>query len=238
MRTLENPKLLHDLPLAKSRVFSLGFVGKGRAFVHYGKTLDILELATGKTLHTIDFGSDEIRWGSNAWQKVGNRLFVAGPETSLCVIDLDTGKLADRFSINAGAGIASIHVEGSLVYCVGSPFSWVPNHNLVCYDMEMKKPFFSDLSKGDAFRPRRRRTIWNGVPVHGNKIERLTMMANAAARLTSAKRNRARGLRGRSWRERMRFGSWRFARRRWRERRARVDNRTNVTENGGGNPQA
>jgi hypothetical protein len=177
VRTLENPKLLHDLPLGKSRVYSLGFVGKGRAFVHHGKTLDILELATGKTLHTIDFGSDDIRWGSNAWQKVGNRLFVAGPETSLCVIDLEAGKLADRFSINAGAGIASIHVEGSLVYCVGSPFSWVPNHHLVCYDMEMKKPFFSDLSKGDRFFGRVAGGPYGTAYLFsGNKIERLTMM--------------------------------------------------------------
>lgn len=174
---LANNKTIHDIPVGKERVYSLGFVGKDRAFVHQGRTLAIVDLAARKTLHTIDLGSDDMRWRSNAWQKVGQRLFVAGPDTTVCVIDLQTAKLADRFHINAGAGIASIHVEGSLVYCVGSPFSWVPNHSLVCYDMEMKKPFFSDLSRGDRFFGRVAGAPYGTAYLFsGNKIERLTMM--------------------------------------------------------------
>ena len=145
--------------------------------MHHGRMLDIIELKSGKTLHTIDFKSDEMRWGSGAWQVVGKRLFVTGPETTVCVIDLETGKLADRFSINAGAGIASIHVEGSLVYCVGSPFSWVPNHNLVCYDMEMKKAFFSELSEGRRFFGRLAGGPYGTAYLfNGNKVDRITMM--------------------------------------------------------------
>src|SRR5262245_19229330 len=85
--TLENKKIVHDIDVGKERVYSFGFIGTDRAFVHRGRKLDIVELASGKTLHTIDFGSDEMRWGSGAWQIVGKRLFIAGPQTSVCVID-------------------------------------------------------------------------------------------------------------------------------------------------------
>jgi hypothetical protein len=174
---LENNKVLHEIEVGKERVYSLGFVGASKAFVHHGKSIEILELASGKTLHTINFDSDEMRWNSTAWQIVGKRLFIAGPQTTLCVIDLDSGKLVDRVSIDVGAGIASLHVVGSLVYCVGSPFSWVPNNRLVCYDLETKKTFFSKLSIQDRFLGRVAGGPYGTAFVFGgHKVERITMM--------------------------------------------------------------
>jgi len=186
---LDTGKMVHDVPVGAERIYSLGFVGKDRAFVHRGKTLDILELATGKTQHTIDFGSDEIGWRSSAWQNVGKRLFVAGPQTTVCVIDLENGKLADRFSINSGAGIASLHVEGSLVYCVGSPFSWVPNNNIVCYDMEMKKTFFANVTSNDRFLGRVAGGPYGTAHVFGgNKVERITMMGERCGTFSASEK--------------------------------------------------
>src|SRR6516162_841865 len=120
---LNDGKTVHEVSIGDDPVWAFGFAGTGRAFVHRGRSVAILELATRKTLHTIELGDGDTR-RSPAWQKVGSRLFVPGPATTLCVIDLDSGKLCERFALDSRAGIAALHVEGSQVYCIGSASAW------------------------------------------------------------------------------------------------------------------
>ncbi len=178
-------KIVHDIDLGKERVITTGFAGKGKAFVHRGRTLDVVELKTAKTLHTIQLGDSDMGRGGFAWQKVGNRLFVGGPETTICVIDLQAGKLHDRFSVDSSAGIGALHVEGSLVYCVGVPFSWVPNSHLFCYDMESKKNFFSQVSRS-RFHGRIAGAPYGTAYIcSGNTIERITMTGERCGTFTA-----------------------------------------------------
>jgi hypothetical protein len=146
--SLIDGRTVHDLPIGNDRVWAFGFASKDRAFINRGKKVEIIELATGKSLHTVELGGDHLLRAVAPWQKVGNRLFIAGPGTTLCVIDLEAGKLLDRFSVDARGGISQIQVEGSLVYCVGSPLAWgFRNDHLVCLDMESKKSHFVGLAR-------------------------------------------------------------------------------------------
>ncbi len=125
---LDGGKTVHTVTLAAEPVLAFGFAGQGRAFVHHVNSVAIVELATGKTLHTIDLGKDEWRRLAQACQKVG------------CVIDLATGKLSERIQVESRAGIQHFHVEGDLVYCVGSPLSWGARiDHLTCVDLKTKK---------------------------------------------------------------------------------------------------
>jgi hypothetical protein len=140
---LADAKVAADLELGKDRVFAFGFASKGRAFVQRQRTLDVLDLATGKTVHSIKPEENDRFWYTYAWQRVGNRLYLPGAATSIFVIDLDAGKICDRIGVDSRAGLQSLHIEGSLIFCRGSAGSWVLNDHVTCYDMESKKTFFS-----------------------------------------------------------------------------------------------
>jgi hypothetical protein len=178
---LDTGKMVHDVAIGAGKVYGFGFAGKGQAFLQRGKTLDILELATGKTLHTIELGeTDDIRRGWTPWQRVGNRLYIVGPATTLCVIDLDTGKLRDRFSIEARHGIAALHIEGSIAYCIGSSsevFTWGrPLNHLTAFDMERKKSHHVGIDSGFRNFSRLGSGPYGTVYVtHENRVERFTM---------------------------------------------------------------
>lgn len=139
-------KTLHEIPIGKERVFAFGFAGDESVFVHRGKSLAIIDIASGKRLQTIALGdTDDLRRFA-AWQKIGDRLFIAGPATTLCVIDLKARKLVDRFSVDARAGMGSIQVVGSKVFCLGSQYSWAFQlDHMVCLDMTTRKCTIIDL---------------------------------------------------------------------------------------------
>lgn len=187
---LQGAKMVHEVTLGADPVYAFGFTGKGRAFVHRGKTVAILELATGKTLHTIELGPDpdfrRPRFGT-PWQKVGNRLFVPGPATTLCVIDLDSGKLHERYAVEARAGIFDMLVEGSQVYCLGSHgFSWAVHvDHMICFDMERKKSSLCNLP-GEIFGIGRFASGPYGTAylIDGNQINRFTMSGERCATFT------------------------------------------------------
>jgi hypothetical protein len=138
---LADGKILQKATVPGDPVRAFGFAGKGRAFVRQADKVTILDLATGTAVHTIDLGEEEWRRGpGTAWQKVDDRLFVVGPEGTLCVIDLATGKLSERIAVESRAGIQDFRVEGDLVYCVGSLLTWGARiDHLACVDLKTKK---------------------------------------------------------------------------------------------------
>jgi hypothetical protein len=183
---LSDGKTVHEVPIGDHPVWAFGFAGKGRAFVHRGRSVAILELATRKILHTIELGDDDTR-RSSAWQKVGNRLFVPGPATTLCVIDLDSGKLCERFALDSRAGIAALHVEGSLVYCIGSASAWAARiDHVTCFDLEMKKSFLFDLPR-EVRRSGRLASGGYGTVylIDGNRLDRFTMAGERCGSFTA-----------------------------------------------------
>jgi hypothetical protein len=190
---LETGKTVHDVPIGGAQVYGFGFAAKGQAFVQRGKTLAIFDLKSGKTVHTIELGeTDDIRRGWTPWQKVGDRLFIVGPATTLCVIDLDNGKLLDRFSIDARNGIASLHVEGSIAYCIGSSdqgFTWArPLDHLTCFDMERKKSHHIGLESSFRRFSRFGSGPYGTVYVsHQNRLERFTMSGDRCGTFTTPK---------------------------------------------------
>jgi hypothetical protein len=118
-----------------------GFAGKGRAFLHYGLTVAVVDLTTGETLNTIGLSEDGwSRARPSPWQKVGDRLFVVGPNGTLCVVDLAAGKLTDKFQVESRAGVANLCVSGDMAYCIGSPFSWGATiDHLTCINLKTKR---------------------------------------------------------------------------------------------------
>jgi hypothetical protein len=174
---LTDGKPIHAVAIGGERTWAFGFAGKDRAFVHRGKSLAILELTTGKNLHTIQLGDDSWPRGAIPWQKVGNRLFIVGPATTLCVIDLEAGKLCDRISVEARASIQSLHVEGTSVFCIGNPFGWGARvDHLVSVDLESKTCRLVDLPR----EIRKFGRFANGpygtmYLIEGNRIDRYTM---------------------------------------------------------------
>ena len=146
---LNGGKLVREIVVGTDPVWSYGFAGKGRAFVHRGLSVSILELATGKTLHTLKLGDDDSRRRfSAAWQLVGSRLYLPGPATTLCVIDVETGKLENRFAVDSRAGISALHVFGNEVYCLGSPSGWGARiDHVTVLDLETKKTRSFDLPR-------------------------------------------------------------------------------------------
>lgn len=188
VHALKDGKRLHEFMLEGGPVHATGFAGKGRFFEHRGKNLTIREAATGKTLHTIDLGKQEDHlFASGAWQIVGKRLYVVGPATTLCAIDLDTGELLDRFSIDASAGIVSLRIEGSLVYCIGgNGFSWAPVNNLTCFDMESKKSLIIGLSRQvQRFGRLAGGPYGTAYLVNGNRLDRYTMHGESCGQFTT-----------------------------------------------------
>jgi hypothetical protein len=183
---LNDGKTLHQVAIGNDPVWAFGFAGAGRAFVHRGRSLAILELATGKTLHNIELG-DGGGPRSSAWQKVGNRLFVCGPATTLCVIDLPSGKLSDRFAVDSRPGIWDLHVEGSQVYCLGSRAAWAARHDhFTCFDMEMKKSFHFDLPRDLRSYGRLAGGAYGTVYLFdGNRIDRFTMSGDHCGSFTT-----------------------------------------------------
>lgn len=186
---LNDGKTVHEVPIGDAPVWAFGFAGRGRAFVHRGRSVAILELATHKTLHTIELGEGpylELR-RSSAWQKVGSRLFVTGPATTLCVIDLEAGKLCERFPVDSRAGIAALHVEGSQVYCIGSASTWAARiDHMTCFDLEMKKSFLFDLPR----EVRRSGRLASGAYgtvylIDGNRLARFTMAGDQCGAFTA-----------------------------------------------------
>lgn len=147
--SIENGLTAHSVPMDRQKVRAFGFAGKGRAFVYRDETVTILDLASGKTLHTVELGLKDNGRLIVPWQRIGNRLFIAGPSTTLCVVDLEAGKLLDRHSIDSRAGIQSLHVEGSQVYCIGYPVGvWAARiTHIACYDMEMRKIRYIELPR-------------------------------------------------------------------------------------------
>src|SRR2546421_710937 len=75
-------------------------------------------------LLVMDLGSEDWFRRSTAWQKVGDDLFIASPDGSVCRIDLTTGTLAERIQVESRAGVKEFRVAGDLIYCVGSASSW------------------------------------------------------------------------------------------------------------------
>jgi hypothetical protein len=183
---LENGKVVHDLPLGAERVFAFGFAGKGKAFVQRRRAVDILDLDTGKTLHGIKVDDKDDFWYSFSWQKVANRLFLPGAATSIYVIDLDAGKICDRLPIESRSGVAALHVEGSLIYCRGPQFSWVPNDHLTCFDMESKKTFFSQATGARRQSGRFASGPYGSVySFLGDRIDRYTMVGEHCGSFTT-----------------------------------------------------
>jgi hypothetical protein len=183
---LNDGKTVHEVPIGDDPVWAFGFAGTGRAFIHRGRSVAIFELATRKTLHTIELGDVDGR-RSAAWQKIGSRLFVPGPATSLCVIDLEAGKLCERFALDARAGISGLHVEGSQVYCIGSASSWAARiDHVTCFDLEMKKSFLFDLPR----EVRRAGRLASGAYgtvylIDGNRLDRFTMAGEQCGTFTA-----------------------------------------------------
>lgn len=177
--SLQNGKTVHSVPLGTDQVIrAFGFAGKGRGFVLRNRSVDIIELASAETLHSVAVGNESWRGWSGTWQKVGKRLYIPGPASTVCVIDLDAGKLLERFPVESRAGIAAMQVEGSTIYCIGSPFGWGARiDHLTCFDMQKKKAFLFDLPRGELTRPVR----FAGGPygtaylIEGNRIDRYTM---------------------------------------------------------------
>ena len=183
---LNDGKTVHEVSIGDDPVWAFGFAGTGRAFVHRGRSVAILELATRKTLHTIELGDGDTR-RSPAWQKVGSRLFVPGPATTLCVIDLDSGKLCERFALDSRAGIAALHVEGSQVYCIGSVSTWAARiDHVTCFDLEMKKSFLFDLPR-EVRRSGRLASGGYGTVylIDGNRLNRFTMAGEQCGSFTA-----------------------------------------------------
>lgn len=137
---LKTGKTVAEMPLGDGTVWAFGFAGKDRVFIHRGQSLSIVEFPSNKVVHTISFGDREMGGIHGVWQKVGNKLYIAAPATTLAVIDLDAGKLLDRISVDARGGIASIHIEGSVAFCSGYPFAWgFRNDSIVSVDLETKQ---------------------------------------------------------------------------------------------------
>jgi hypothetical protein len=182
---LATGKVVNEIPTPQPRAF--GFAGKGKVFIHRGTAVDIVEIAGVKKLHTIELGKEQWPF-SNAWQKVGNRLFVTGEATSVCVIDLDTGKLTDRFYVESRLGIAAMQVEGSFIYCIGSQSTWAARFDHVtCFDIETKKTFLVDLPKGGRLSSRTRFAsgpFGTAYLMVGNHIERITMFGDVCGTFT------------------------------------------------------
>ena len=143
---LDACRTMQEVDVGKEPVWAFGFAGMDKAFIHRGKTFSIFCLRTGKALHTIALGDDNLR-PCVAWQKVGNRVFVGGPATTICVIDVEAGKIVDRLPMEARTGIANFLVEGSQIYCLGSYFNaWAPRiDHVVCFDMAKRKSCLVDL---------------------------------------------------------------------------------------------
>ena len=142
-------KTVHEIAVGNA-VRAFGFAGKGQAFLHLGRTVNLVELATGKTLHTIELAKEEgfRPRPSSAWQKVGDRLFVVGSDGSLCDIDLAAGTLRERFWVESRAGIADLRVEGEVVYCLGSHSTWATRlDHLTCFNLKTKKSAECELSR-------------------------------------------------------------------------------------------
>jgi hypothetical protein len=174
---LEDGKLIHDLPLGAERVFTFGFAGKGKAFVQRRRTVDILDLATGKTLNSIKVDDKDDFWYTFNYQRVGNRLFLPGAATTIYVIDLEAGKICDRLPIDSRAGVSALHVEGSLIYCRGPQFSWVPNDHITCFDMESKKTFSSHSTGVRRATGRFASGPYGSIySFYGDRIDRFTMV--------------------------------------------------------------
>jgi hypothetical protein len=185
---LVTAKIVHDIPLGSEQVWCYGSAGQGKAFVHRGKSVAIVELATGKTLHTVQLGEIDGR-RSAAWQIVGKRLFVAGPATTVCMIDLEAGKLMERFSVDSRAGVFALHVEGSQVYCLGSPFGWGARiDHITCVDLEMKRSRIFDLPR-EVGRSSRFASSPYGTAYlfQGNRIDRFTMAGDRCGTFTTPK---------------------------------------------------
>jgi len=146
---LVSRKTVHEVEVGGQSVYDFGFAGKGQAFLHCGNSLTIVDLATSETLHTIELGEAPGRRSSaSAWQKVGDLLFVVGGDSKLCVIDLTTGTLRERFHVESRAGIGALHVEGDMVYCLGSPFSWGATiDHLTCFNLKSKKSTLCELER-------------------------------------------------------------------------------------------
>jgi hypothetical protein len=146
---LASGKIVQSVAVPGDPVRVFGFAGQGRAFVHQAHQVTILDLATGAAVHTIDLGKEEWRRGpGTAWQKVDDRLFVVGPEGTLCVIDLATGKLSERIAVESRAGIQDFRVEGDLVYCVGSLLTWSARiDHLTCVNLKTKKTTEVELNR-------------------------------------------------------------------------------------------
>jgi hypothetical protein len=145
---LASGKTIHEVAVSRG-VKAFGFAGKDQAFLHDSRTVRIVDLTTSETLNTIDLGEvQDRRSRSSAWQKVGDRLFVVGPDNTLCGIDLKSGKLSEKIAVESRAGIQDFRIEGAMVYCIGSPNAWgaVIDH-ITCVNLKTKKITESELGR-------------------------------------------------------------------------------------------
>jgi hypothetical protein len=119
---LNEGKVLRSVPF-KGRIDALGFAGAGRAFVYTGRTVEVLDLATSRTLHSVTVNGKP-SWFPSAAARVGEKLYVA-EGTGLAVVDLDAGKVvgrlgtwAPRWSVfGLAVGASKAYVAGAFMGC-------------------------------------------------------------------------------------------------------------------------
>jgi len=143
---LDGGTTVRQVEVDGNAVCAFGFAGKDRAFLHLGTKVAVVELTTGKTLHTVELAREGR--GATGWQKVEDRLYVVGPANMLCVIDLDKGKLLDQFKVEARGDIRALQVEGELVYCLGQQFGYgFMTDHVTYFSLKTKKTTETKLTR-------------------------------------------------------------------------------------------
>jgi hypothetical protein len=103
-------------------VSGLGFLGEDRVFVQTGCSVEVVDLAAGKVLHTIATGEKPKTTDREQVRhcRVGRRLYASNAsDGSLAVIDLHEGKLIDRIPADANRSweaIGNIQVVGDKAF--------------------------------------------------------------------------------------------------------------------------
>ncbi len=141
---LKTGKTVHWASFRGETVHGLGLIGKGRAFVHTGTTVAMLDFVWGASQGTIDLGAapkqPRRRSFSPLCQRVGQRLYVTNGSTNeMLAIDLDKGKVSEKIAL-PGERLGGIRVVGDKALLLDSRLGYgVLYNSLGELDLKTKK---------------------------------------------------------------------------------------------------